>query len=78
MIEVLRIDNLALVESVELEFSSGLNVLTGETGTGKSIVLSALALLAGGRAAAESLRSGAEEGAVEALEWMAMKTWRGN
>ncbi|HIF93164.1 MAG TPA: DNA repair protein RecN [Myxococcales bacterium] len=67
MIEVLRIDNLALVESVELEFSSGLNVLTGETGTGKSIVLSALALLAGGRAAAESLRSGAEEGAVEAL-----------
>jgi DNA repair protein RecN (Recombination protein N) len=67
MIEVLRIDNLALVESVELEFSSGLNVLTGETGAGKSIVLSALALLAGGRASAESLRSGAEEGAVEAL-----------
>ena len=67
MIEVLRIDNLALVESVELEFSSGLNVLTGETGAGKSIVLSALALLAGGRAAADSLRSGASEGAVEAL-----------
>ena len=67
MIEVLRIENLALVESVELEFSSGLNVLTGETGAGKSIVLSALALLAGARAAGDSLRSGADEGAVEAL-----------
>jgi DNA repair protein RecN (Recombination protein N) len=67
MIEVLRIENLALVESVELEFASGLNVLTGETGAGKSIVLSALALLAGARAAGDSLRSGADEGAVEAL-----------
>ncbi len=67
MIELLRIENLALVESVELEFGPGLNVLTGETGTGKSIILAALALLTGGRAAAETLRSGAEEGAVEAL-----------
>ena len=67
MIEVLRIDNLALVESVELEFGPGLNVLTGETGAGKSIILAALALLAGGRAAADTLRSGASEGAVEAL-----------
>ena len=67
MIEVLRIDNLALVESVELEFGAGLNVLTGETGAGKSIILSALALLTGGRASAETLRSGADEGAVEAL-----------
>lgn len=67
MIEVLRIENLALVESVELEFGSGLNVLTGETGAGKSIVLSALALLAGARAAADALRSGAQQGAVEAL-----------
>ena len=67
MIEVLRIENLALVESVELEFGSGLNVLTGETGAGKSIILSALALLTGGRASSETLRSGAEEGAVEAL-----------
>ncbi len=67
MIELLRIENLALVESVELEFGAGLNVLTGETGAGKSIVLSALALLAGGRAGADTLRSGAEEGAVEAV-----------
>ena len=67
MIEVLRIENLALVESVELEFGPGLNVLTGETGAGKSIVLSALALLAGARPAADALRSGTEEGVVEAL-----------
>jgi DNA repair protein RecN (Recombination protein N) len=67
MIEVLRIENLALVESVELEFGPGLNVLTGETGAGKSIILAALALLTGGRAAADTLRGGAEEGVVEAL-----------
>jgi len=67
MIECLRIENLALVESVELEFGPGLNVLTGETGAGKSIVLSALALLAGGRVGADALRSGAAEGAVEAV-----------
>ena len=67
MIEVLRIENLALVESVELEFGPGLNVLTGETGAGKSIVLAALALLTGARAAVDTLRSGADEGAVEAL-----------
>ena len=67
MIEVLRIENLALVESVELEFGPGLNVLTGETGAGKSIVLAALALLTGARAAADTLRRGADEGVVEAL-----------
>jgi len=67
MIEVLRIENLALVESVELEFGPGLNVLTGETGAGKSIVLGALALLTGARPAPDALRSGAEQGVVEAL-----------
>ena len=67
MIEVLRIENLALVESVELEFGPGLNVLTGETGAGKSIILAALALLGGARATHDSLRSGADEGSVEAL-----------
>lgn len=67
MIEVLRIENLALVESIELEFGPGLNVLTGETGAGKSIVLAALALLTGARATADTLRGGADEGVVEAL-----------
>ncbi|MDH3520587.1 MAG: DNA repair protein RecN [Myxococcales bacterium] len=67
MIEVLRIADLAIVERAEVEFGRGLNVLTGETGAGKSIVLGALGLLAGGRAAARSVREGSEEAVVEAL-----------
>jgi DNA repair protein RecN (Recombination protein N) len=67
LIETLRIENLAIVDSAELEFGPGLNVLTGETGAGKSIVLGALALLAGGRASADAVRDGAEEAAVEAV-----------
>jgi DNA repair protein RecN (Recombination protein N) len=67
MIESLRIENVAVVEEAELEFGPGLNVLTGETGAGKSIVLGALSLLVGGRAARDSVREGASQGAVEAL-----------
>ncbi len=67
MIESLRIENVAVVEEAELEFGPGLNVLTGETGAGKSIVLGALSLLVGGRATRDSVREGAEQGAVEAL-----------
>ena len=52
MIESLRIESLAVVESVALELSPGLNVLTGETGAGKSLVLGAVARLAGARASA--------------------------
>ena len=67
MIERLRIEELALVERLELEFGSGLNVLTGETGAGKSIVLGALALLAGGRAQADAVREGSDTAVVEAV-----------
>lgn len=67
MIETLRIANVAIVERAELEFGPGLNVLTGETGAGKSIVLGALTLLAGGRASAGLLRDGADTATVEAL-----------
>lgn len=67
MIETLRIRDLAVVESVELEFVPGLNVLTGETGAGKSLVLGALGLLAGGRASADLVREGAEQAVVEAV-----------
>ncbi len=67
MIDSLRIESLAIVESLELEFAPGLNVLTGETGAGKSIVLGALSLLAGGRATARSVRDGADQASVEAL-----------
>ncbi len=67
MIETLRIENLAIVESEEIEFDPGLNVLTGETGAGKSIVLGALSLLAGSRASPQVVREGCEEAVVEAV-----------
>jgi DNA repair protein RecN (Recombination protein N) len=67
VIELLRIENLAVVERTELAFGPGLNVVTGETGAGKSIVLGALALLAGGRASPDVVRDGAEEAVVEAI-----------
>jgi DNA repair protein RecN (Recombination protein N) len=67
LIEILRIWDLAIVDRAEIEFGRGLNVFTGETGAGKSIVLGALALLAGARAAASAVRAGCEEASVEAL-----------
>ena len=66
MIETLRIENLAIVQSEEIEFGPGLNVLTGETGAGKSIVLGALSLLAGSRASPQVVREGCDEAVVEA------------
>jgi DNA repair protein RecN (Recombination protein N) len=67
LIETLRLENLAVVDQAELDFGPGLNVLTGETGAGKSLVLGALALLAGGRASADAIRSGCEQAVVEAV-----------
>lgn len=67
MIEILCIRDLAIVERAEVEFGRGLNVVTGETGAGKSIVLGALALLAGARSTARAVREGCEEAAAEAL-----------
>ncbi len=67
MIEALRIAGLAIVERAELEFGPGLCALTGETGAGKSIVLGALALLAGARASADAVRDGCDEAVVEAV-----------
>lgn len=62
----LRIENLALVEQAELDCGPGLNVLTGETGAGKTVILEALALLAGEKANYASVRSGASRACVEA------------
>ncbi len=67
MLRCLRIRNLAIIDELELELGPGLNVLTGETGAGKSILVSALELVLGGRARADVVRSGAREGEVEAL-----------
>jgi len=67
LIESLRIESLAVVESADLELGPGLHVVTGETGAGKSLVLGAVALLAGGRADPESVRPGADAARVEAI-----------
>jgi DNA repair protein RecN (Recombination protein N) len=67
VIETLRIFELAIVDQAELEFGPGLNVLTGETGAGKSIVLGALSLLASGRASGRNVREGADEARVEGV-----------
>src|ERR1700758_636448 len=59
MLTDLVVENYAVIEQVRVSFHSGLNLLTGETGSGKSIVVDALGLLLGGRASAEMVRSGA-------------------
>ncbi len=66
MLDYLRIRGLALLDDVALEFEPGMNVLTGETGAGKSIIVDALTLLRGGRGRAELVREGDEEARVEA------------
>lgn len=65
MLTSLRVRDLAVLEDVEVAFAGGLTVLTGETGAGKSLVVDALTLLAGGRADAALVRSGAERLVVE-------------
>lgn len=67
MITTLRITNLAIIDELEVELGPGLNVLTGETGAGKSIIVGALGLVLGARASTEALREGADEGRVEAV-----------
>ena len=63
----LRIRNLALVESLDWELASGFSVVTGETGTGKSVIVGALKLVLGERADRSLIRTGAEQCSVEAL-----------
>ncbi len=65
MLTELRIENFAIIDKLELEFSSGLIIFTGETGAGKSIIMDALEMLLGGRADATVLRSNAERASVE-------------
>lgn len=67
MLLELTIRNIALIESLRIEFAQGFNVLTGETGAGKSIVVDSVNLALGGRADRDMIRTGAEKGSVEAL-----------
>jgi DNA repair protein RecN (Recombination protein N) len=66
MLNKLTVKDYALIESLEVDFTTGLNILTGETGAGKSILIGALGLVLGERADADSVRSGAKAAVVEA------------
>ena len=67
MLQFLNISNIALIDDMQVEFESGLNLLTGETGSGKSIIVDALGVLIGGRFTSELLKSGAERAFIEGL-----------
>lgn len=66
MLSVLRIENFALIDQLELEFGAGLNVLTGETGAGKSIILDAIDAVLGGKVSSRVIRTGTSRTMVEA------------
>lgn len=65
MLERLFIKNFALIEEITIEFSENFNILTGETGAGKSIVVDAVSLLLGGRAQADYIRTGSNKSIIE-------------
>ena len=67
MLLQLSVRNIVLIDRLALEFAPGFNVITGETGAGKSMLVDALNLVLGGRARPELLRSGTDEAEVEAL-----------
>ncbi len=66
MLLCLRIENFALIDQLELEFGAGLNVLTGETGAGKSIILDAIDAALGGKVSSRVIRTGTSRAMVEA------------
>ncbi|MBP2071731.1 DNA repair protein RecN [Thermoanaerobacterium butyriciformans] len=67
MILALSIKNIALIEEAEIKFEDGLNILTGETGAGKSIVIDSMMLLLGGRANKDIIRNGTQKATVEGI-----------
>jgi DNA repair protein RecN (Recombination protein N) len=67
MLTLLNISNIALIDELRVEFDRGLNLLTGETGSGKSIIVDALGMLIGGRFSADAIKSGATRAFVEGL-----------
>ena len=76
MLSSLRIQNLALVEDLSLDWGPGFTVLTGETGAGKSLLVDALSLLVGARGDSELVRHGAERATVEAVVEGRFESWR--
>ncbi len=67
MLAELRLENYAVIDNLAVEFASGLNLLTGETGAGKSILIDALALLLGDKASSDVIRAGAEKAVIAAV-----------
>ncbi len=67
MLKLLEIRQFALIDHVAVEFTEGLNLLTGETGSGKSIIVDALGLLLGEKGFAEMIRSGSEKATVSGV-----------
>jgi DNA repair protein RecN (Recombination protein N) len=67
MLVELRVENYAVIDSVVVEFAAGLNLLTGETGAGKSILIDALALLLGEKASSDVIRHGSDKAVVAAV-----------
>lgn len=67
MLRLLRVRNFALIDELELEFEPGLNLLSGETGAGKSLVVDALALIAGSKASGDVIRRGERRAVIEAV-----------
>ena len=67
MLHELAVENYAVVDRLRVQFHEGLNLLTGETGSGKSIVVDALGLLLGARASADAIRSGEDKARVSGI-----------
>src|SRR6185369_6606164 len=67
MLSLLKIRNIALIDELELEFASGLNLLTGETGSGKSIIVDSLGALTGERVSSDLIKDGADAAQIEGL-----------
>ena len=67
MLSELKIENVAIIESAELHFSRGFNILTGETGAGKSIILDSINAVLGERTSREILRTGTDRAEVTAV-----------
>lgn len=65
MLLEIKVNNFAIIENIHIPFQKGLNILSGETGAGKSVLLKSLSLLMGGKASAESIRTGAEQATIE-------------
>lgn len=75
MLANLSIQNIAVIESVQVEFQEGFNVLTGETGAGKSILIDSIAMVLGQRTQKELIRTGAAKGKVSALFYISDAVW---